>query len=251
MERGGSVDHASYTARATQTDGMNHYPKHVGDYIKKTVGLSMVEDGAYTRLLDQAYITEAPLPLDRAEVYRMARAMTKPERDAVDRVLAKFFDKGSDGYRQNRVDEELAAIYGRSDSARQSAEKRWSRRNAVADADAMRTHSDGTAKAMLPITQHPLPHRSSTASGAAASPAAPSGRKPNGHDKATRLPADWTLPDDWKEWAVKVHNLDPQKVVRISLVFRDFWHSKAGPGGSKLDWAATWRNWIRRDVGDA
>jgi hypothetical protein len=27
--------------------------------------------------------------------------------------------------------------------------------------------------------------------------------------------------------------------------FRDFWIAKAGTGGVKLDWQATWRNWIR------
>jgi len=31
--------------------------------------------------------------------------------------------------------------------------------------------------------------------------------------------------------------------------FRDFWISKAGNGGVKLDWAATWRNWIRNSNG--
>lgn len=65
--------------------------------------------------------------------------------------------------------------------------------------------------------------------------------------RATRLPADWQLPEELKDWAVKVHHLDPQHVVRISLAFRDFWIGKPGAGGCKLDWAATWRNWIRKE----
>jgi uncharacterized protein YdaU (DUF1376 family) len=63
---------------------MNHYPKHVGDYIRDTVGLSMLEEGAYTRMLDQYYAAERPLPLDRALVYRLARAKSVGERKAVD-----------------------------------------------------------------------------------------------------------------------------------------------------------------------
>jgi anti-sigma-K factor RskA len=27
--------------------------------------------------------------------------------------------------------------------------------------------------------------------------------------------------------------------------FRDYWSAKAGSGSTKLDWQATWRNWVR------
>jgi hypothetical protein len=27
--------------------------------------------------------------------------------------------------------------------------------------------------------------------------------------------------------------------------FCDYWRARAGPGGTKLDWDATWRNWVR------
>ena len=141
---------------------MNHYPKHAGDYIRDTVGLSMLEDGAYTRLLDQYYVTERALPLERQKLYRMARAASGAERKAVDAVIAQFFVLLEDGYHQRRADRELAEIYKRSESARTSAQRRWSERNA----NAMRTHvptqcvdgCDGDAKSMLPITQHPTPN---------------------------------------------------------------------------------------------
>lgn len=68
--------------------------------------------------------------------------------------------------------------------------------------------------------------------------------------RASRLSPDWRLPDEWKAWAAKVHHLEPAKVVRISLSFRDYWISVPGKKGTKLDWLATWRNWIRRSVGD-
>lgn len=148
---------------------MNHYPRHVGDYIRDTVGLSMLEEGAYTRLLDQYYLTEGALPLDMAKLYRMARATSKAERAAVDTVVGEFFVRADDGYRQKRADRELDAIYKRSDSARESASRRWAERNA----NAMRTHSERIAngmrngmrngcevdaESMLPITQHPTPN---------------------------------------------------------------------------------------------
>lgn len=61
---------------------------------------------------------------------------------------------------------------------------------------------------------------------------------------ATRLPADWTPTNE---------DLDFCKTTRPDLSasfvadgFKDYWISVAGAKGRKLDWAATWRNWIRR-----
>lgn len=75
--------------------------------------------------------------------------------------------------------------------------------------------------------------------------------KPKTADKATRLPDDWRLPDEWRDWAVTVYHLEPQRAVRLSLAFRDYWIAKPGKDAVKRDWLATWRNWIRREMGDA
>lgn len=68
--------------------------------------------------------------------------------------------------------------------------------------------------------------------------------------KATRLPETWTLPDEWKTWAVTVHKLEPQRVVRIALKFKDHWLTTPGAKGCKLRWDSTWRNWIRKECGE-
>lgn len=66
--------------------------------------------------------------------------------------------------------------------------------------------------------------------------------------KGNRLPADWTLPEEWKKWALDERKdwseADAQKV---SEAFRDFWVAKPGAGAVKLDWFATWRNWVRNE----
>lgn len=66
-----------------------------------------------------------------------------------------------------------------------------------------------------------------------------------------RLPQEWDLPDDWKQWAVTVFKETPQRVYRVSLDFRDYWHAKAGRDGVKLDWLATWRRWCRKEFDNA
>lgn len=87
---------------------MNYYEHHIGDYIKATAHLSMLEDAAYRRLIDAYYTKEAPLPSDRKACHRLARATSKPERDAVDTILDEFFVLADDGWHQSRCDEELA-----------------------------------------------------------------------------------------------------------------------------------------------
>lgn len=125
---------------------MNYYPRHIGDYVSATAHLSMVEDGAYNRLLDWYYQDERPLPADKRLIYRRVRAIAKPEREAVDAVLAEFFVLGEDGYRHRRCDAEIERNNDRANKARKSAEMRWqSERNANAYANASPEHTEGNA----------------------------------------------------------------------------------------------------------
>lgn len=142
---------------------MNFWNRHIGDIIRDTVSLTMLEDGAYTRLLDQYYQTERPLPLDRKMIYRLARATSANERKACDFVIETFFRKEEDGFHQKRCDAEIACYQEKQRKAQASANARWakSETNANADANAssshdasdMRTHSEGNAH-QYPLTNH-------------------------------------------------------------------------------------------------
>ena len=62
--------------------------------------------------------------------------------------------------------------------------------------------------------------------------------------KGIRLPEDWTLPEDWKNWALAERpDLNPDKVAEE---FKDYWIAKTGQNATKLNWCSTWRNWVRR-----
>ncbi len=62
--------------------------------------------------------------------------------------------------------------------------------------------------------------------------------------KGTRLPEDWALPAEWRAWALAQRpDLNPNK---IADEFRDYWIAKTGVNATKLNWQATWRNWVRR-----
>lgn len=66
--------------------------------------------------------------------------------------------------------------------------------------------------------------------------------------RGTRLGADWVLPEEWKAWALQERSdWDEAQVKFVADTFRDFWISKSGANAIKLDWQATWRNWVRNE----
>ncbi|HCF3717120.1 TPA: DUF1376 domain-containing protein [Pseudomonas aeruginosa] len=66
--------------------------------------------------------------------------------------------------------------------------------------------------------------------------------------RASRLPEDWALPDDWLDWALTERpEFSEADMRKVGEGFRDYWCSAAGKGATKVDWLATWRNWVRKE----
>lgn len=103
---------------------LNHYPRHIGDYLKKTIGLTMLQDGAYTRALDLYYSEEQQLP-PKPLLYLHLRCQGKADREAVDYVLVKYFEETPTGYRHGRCEEELQAQRERTARAAKGAAAKW------------------------------------------------------------------------------------------------------------------------------
>lgn len=212
---------------------MNYYEHHLGDYLRDTAHLSMLEDGAYRRLLDAYYIREKPLPSELRDVYRLVRASSKQDREAVDVVLREFFQQTAEGWQHRRCDSEIARFRDKQDKARRSAEARWNakrsecERNANACEDDMRTHCEGNAPRARP--QSPVTSTTSLRSGVG---------------RASRLLPDWQPDDD--DWQAACSALGSQRAGHELAKYRDYWKAKPGKDGTKLDWSATWRNWVRK-----
>jgi len=62
--------------------------------------------------------------------------------------------------------------------------------------------------------------------------------------RGTRIDPDWK-PSDADRATARQEGFSDSEIDREALRFRDFWIGKAGAGGVKLDWASTWRNWVR------
>lgn len=59
---------------------------------------------------------------------------------------------------------------------------------------------------------------------------------------------DWVLPKTWGDWALGERKDWSAENVRLAAdKFRDHWLAKVD--GDRLDWEATWRNWVRSEIG--
>jgi uncharacterized protein YdaU (DUF1376 family) len=104
---------------------VNYYERYCGDYQRDTAHLSLSEHGAYTMLLDTYFSVEKPLPEDLPSLYRVCRAMTRIEQQAVKSVAEQFFPVSKmDGLRHNRrADREIAKARPKIDAAKMNGRK--------------------------------------------------------------------------------------------------------------------------------
>lgn len=205
---------------------MHYYQHHIGDFIKDTARLNDSQCMAYLRLIWVYYDTEAPLKND---IDALAFEIGANVSD-VHQILNRFFFMHEDGFwHHSRCNKVILEFREKSEKAKKSANARWS------NANAMRTHNERNANVPVsdanhnPITNNPVTKEKNPARG-------------------TRLPADWTLPDDWKDEAKQIRPEWPDHhVQRVADGFKDYWLAKAGKDAAKANWLATWRNWCRND----
>lgn len=98
------------------------------------------------------------------------------------------------------------------------------------------------------VAQAPHP---SQRSGAIAAPMSGYGQLPSSPQKKAASKRGTRLPDDWQPSPKDIEfcrrerpDLDVQKTAEA---FRDYWVAQPGQKGVKLDWSATWRNWVRKE----
>lgn len=83
--------------------------------------------------------------------------------------------------------------------------------------------------------------RSGKADGVGAAPLAPA------HPRGTRLPLDWILSDEDQAYALE-KGIPADDVDNLAEEFFTYWRGAAGQKGTKLDWPATWRNHVLKQI---
>jgi uncharacterized protein YdaU (DUF1376 family) len=202
---------------------MHSYSFHVSDYIHDTAHLSLYEDLAFRRLLDLYYTSEKPIPNKTHEVSRRIRMANQI--NAVQTVLEEFFmyDIENDCWFHKRCDETILAYQAKAERNREVG-KLGGRPKANPNAIPQETQvvsKDNPNQEPITINHKPIKE----------------------NKKGSRLSQDWFLSKSMGEWATQERpDLD---VRQVAEQFKDYWIAQAGQKGVKLDWDATWRNWVR------
>jgi len=206
---------------------MHYYKRNIGDYAKKAGRLTMLQHGAYTLLIDSCYDRETFPTLEQALEWTWAS--TEAEVEAVKFVLSRFFKLDKDGcYVQDRVLEELLNYHKNADTNKRIADEREAKRK------------ENRTKREPSVDEPPPNHKPLTTN---QEPRTINQEPTVKETRGSRLSADFVLPTEWADWAKQERpDLDLRSVGEQ---FRDYWSAKAGSGSTKLDWQATWRNWVR------
>lgn len=196
---------------------MNYYPHHIGDFIRDTSNLTDVQLAAYLRMIWAYYLSEKPFT-DAPEDIAFA---VRSDEKTVQLLLKHYFVEVDGAWHHKRIDKEIVAFKTKGEKRRDAANARWSNANALQEkSNSKKNHAN-----QEPITNNQI-EREKTA-------------------RATRMPADMEMPDEWGEWCEQNRpDLVPREVFEK---FKDHWIAKPGKAGTKLDWLATWRNWVREE----
>jgi len=201
---------------------MHYYKFNIADYRKDTGHLSTIEHGIYRQLIDWYYLDENPIPLETQVVSRRLRLASEIEVLSLQNVLSDFFKEGKSGYVHKRIELDINDYH-------EQAEK--NQRNGKLGGRPKKTQSviDGFPDE----SQNNLNHKPLTTN-----------HKPI--EKKTlgkRLASDFSFPLEWEQFCQQTRpELSP---VKTFDQFKDYWIAQAGQKGVKLDWFATWRNWVR------
>ena len=199
---------------------MHYYKRNIGDYAKKAGRLTMLQHGSYTLLIDSCYDRETFPTIEQALEWTWAS--TEAEVEAVKFVLCRFFTLDQDGrYVQERIFQELLDYQEKADTNKRIAIDRETKRKEKSTNREQVVHEPPPNHKPITINQEPIVKAT----------------------KGSRLSADFELHETWTEFCqTERPDLNPQKVFDT---FKDYWTAKAGNQGVKLDWTATWRNWVR------
>ncbi len=198
---------------------MHYYKFEISVWNLHTAHLTLVEEAVYRRLIDHYYDTEQPIGLDCKGMIRRLRLDGYEEQ--VITVLNEFFLNTENGWVNKHCDAKIKAYKN---------QKKVNKNNGKAGGRPKKQDITESVPDGLPFVTLTTNNKQETKNNVVSA-------------RGTRLPADWELSEDQKNFCIKERpDLDP---IKVSAGFKDYWISVAGAKGVKKDWDATWRNWVR------
>lgn len=200
---------------------MHYYKFNIADYRKDTGHLSTIEHGIYRQLIDWYYLDEQPIPEENQVVIRRLR-LGSDEVIFLQNVLSDFFVLGKTGWTHRRIEGEIKDYAEQAEKNKNNGKLGGRPKKTQSVISGLPNDSQNNPNHKpLTINHKPI-------------------EKPN---RGLRLQPTFCMPDEWSQFCEQERpELIPQKVFNQ---FKDYWISQAGQKGVKLDWFATWRNWVR------
>lgn len=200
---------------------------YVADYLGDTQHLTTEQHGAYLLLLMTMWRQGGTLPDEPKMLARIARVSARRWHLIADEVMA-FFDLEDGHITQKRLVEEYQKAVSKS-------EKRSISGKLGVEAKSLKTKKQASANAsgLLQHSSEPEPEDKKEA--------------PDGASKKARQGSRIGDFEPSIQVAIDL-GLSPERARLQAESFKDFWKAKAGANATKLDWPATWRNWVRDKV---
>ena len=202
-------------------NGLPYYKAYPRDFIEGTIGMPFEIKCAYRVILDLIYMQGGNLPDDDRYISGLLGCSVRKWKSIRSDLIGRGKIDASDGFLTNeRARKELETLAKLQEV--QSENARQPRKNN--DLQKPRLHQP-----------EPEPE--------------PVKEEPYGSKKkrASRLDAGWVLPGEWREWTIG-QGVAASDIDAEAAKFRDYWIGKAGRDAAKLDWQATWRNWVRNAI---
>ena len=222
-----------------------YMPLYVADYLADAAHLTTEEHGAYLLLIMTYWQRGKPLPADPDRLARIARLSNERWTD-VERTLNDFFVVIDGHWHHKRINAELEKVRDKTEKAKRAGAASASARKATPVQQTLNGRSTDVQRTFNHTDTDTDTDKEDTSLRSVERVSAPPPAKPSSRSRGTRLSPDWQ-PTDADRQAALIEGMPANEVDRTAARIRDFWTSRAGATSVKLDWAATWRNWVRSD----
>lgn len=140
---------------------MHYYQFNIGDYASHTRGLSLLEDLAYRRLIDEYYLAERALNGCSTDVARLIGFVQHAAE--VEYILTRFFVATKSGWVHERIETEIAEFKDKQKkNAKAGKASAAARKNKGVRTDVQQTFNERSTTVQPTINQEPLTNNQSS-----------------------------------------------------------------------------------------
>jgi uncharacterized protein YdaU (DUF1376 family) len=216
-----------------------YYKRFPRDFLEGTIGFSLELKGAYTIVLDLIYMRGGRLPDDpqyiAGQLGCSVRKWNSLRAELVSLGKLNVENGLISNFRADVLLEETRTFRDKQAENRSHPNKNSTLKSPKADHSEPDTEEvrKTTANAVVPHTPQDPPESKSTG-------------RVRGAARGNRIAPNWA-PTITDYAFASSEGMTREDINREADKFRDYWAAKSGREACKLDWSATWRNWVRSD----